>query len=376
MSGSCAALGCLGPVLTCADDAPGRPGVAVLHGDDGEVVLVASTGDLRAFIARRSEGGRVAARVAVCGGAFEADCLQLEIAREIMPECCAAIADRQRGWFVHLDPDAAAPSWRKTDLRDVRWGPGVAETLIGPFANKHAAARAGEALDDAFDLCREPRRLALAPRAEACAYKEMGRCPAPCDGSEPMEAFRARVRTVLALAALGLTGLGESIGRDVAARAAALDFEAAAALQRRAGALEAFSRPGLRHARTLGQFGVLAVQPSGRSGWARVMVHAGGATRWWGDVASRDEAAVIGACRGALAWAEGAARAIVLSGRGVERVGVVVTHLYAPGRGRGTVMALEPTPDEAALLRAARRAGKIDATGPRPTAEPDGEGVA
>jgi len=50
-----------------------------------------------------------------------------------------------------------------------------------------------EIAEDAFDLCRYYNVLVEAPGARACAYKEMGKCPAPCDGSISMEQYRGMV---------------------------------------------------------------------------------------------------------------------------------------------------------------------------------------
>src|SRR5207248_6767272 len=63
-------------------------------------------------------------------------------------------------------------------------------TLIGPLEDKHAAARFIQLVEDAFDLCRYYNILLESPRAKACAYKEMGKCPAPCDGSISMAKYR------------------------------------------------------------------------------------------------------------------------------------------------------------------------------------------
>ena len=37
------------------------------------------------------------------------------------------------------------------------------------------------------DLCRKHDILVQAPTGQACVYHEMGRCPAPCDGSMTLE---------------------------------------------------------------------------------------------------------------------------------------------------------------------------------------------
>ena len=53
---------------------------------------------------------------------------------------------------------------------------------IGPFASKHQAQAAVDALHDAFPLRQCTRRLPVvaSPGATACVLAEMGRCSAPC----------------------------------------------------------------------------------------------------------------------------------------------------------------------------------------------------
>ena len=86
-------------------------------------------------------------------------------------------------WFVHVDPDANFPRYVKTTDLAARTG-----VYLGPLEDKHAAARLIQLAEDAFDLCRYYNILVESPHAKACAYKEMGKCPAPCDGSISMDA--------------------------------------------------------------------------------------------------------------------------------------------------------------------------------------------
>src|SRR5205807_1860255 len=91
-------------------------------------------------------------------------------------------------WFVHVNPDANFPRYTKTIDLTTKTG-----VLIGPVEDKHAAARLIQLAEDSFDLCRYYNILVESPNARACAYKEMGKCPAPCDGSITMDQYRAMV---------------------------------------------------------------------------------------------------------------------------------------------------------------------------------------
>ena len=92
-------------------------------------------------------------------------------------------------WFVHVNPDARFPRYTKTKDLTIQTG-----QLVGPLEDKHAAARLIHLAEDSFDLCRYYHILVEAPRGKACAYKEMGKCPAPCDGSISMDQYRRMIQ--------------------------------------------------------------------------------------------------------------------------------------------------------------------------------------
>ena len=120
--------------------------------------------------------------------AFEADWVYHAIARQVFPQTYQGMVGFRPAWFIHVDPEAKFPRYTKT-IRPAE-KPGV---YVGPVEDKHAAARLMELIEDAFDLCRYYNVLIEAPRGRACAYKEMGKCPAPCDGSISMEQYRRMI---------------------------------------------------------------------------------------------------------------------------------------------------------------------------------------
>src|SRR3982751_5231714 len=91
-------------------------------------------------------------------------------------------------WFIQVDPTNNFPRYIKTIAPLGKRG-----SVIGPLEDKHAAARLMQLAEDGFDLCRYYPILVESPNAKACAYKEMGKCPAPCDGSVSMDAYRQLV---------------------------------------------------------------------------------------------------------------------------------------------------------------------------------------
>ena len=119
---------------------------------------------------------------------FEADWIYYEIARQVFPESYQGMVGFRPAWFVHVDPAAQFPRYVKTiDLSQ------PAGTYLGPAEDKHAAQRLIELLQDSFELCRYYNLLVDAPHGRACAYEEMGKCPAPCDGSISMQQYRQSI---------------------------------------------------------------------------------------------------------------------------------------------------------------------------------------
>ena len=71
--------------------------------------------------------------------------------------------------------------------------PEIAGTLQAETNAEHAAARLIQLVEDSFDLCRYYNILVESPNTKACAYKEMGKCPAPCDGTIPMSQYHQMI---------------------------------------------------------------------------------------------------------------------------------------------------------------------------------------
>lgn len=356
------------------DGAAARAAVVLLSDAAGRPILLATTADARAFLRRRLARGGIQADLSaitaradvwLVGSGLEADLAFLRVAREAMPETWEALTERWRAWFIHLDPDAVNPVWRKTNLGD-----GARESapgrLIGPMASKDMAGKCGEAIDDLFDLCRFPRELALAPRGTACAYKEMGRCPAPCDGSESMASYRGRVGEALASLRIDRALLSRPFEEAMAQAAARQDFEAAAVAKSRVDRVAALSRPALREARPLDGFRFVAVLGSGRPRWARA---------WWIDPWRCEPVADLDGARARESVAELEAVVADLAARGEPEggldpvlLGIVSRHLLAPAaRRRGGFVRVAGEGGErlergavTRLLRAAARTERSD----------------
>ncbi|HEX2971371.1 MAG TPA: hypothetical protein VHP11_03510, partial [Tepidisphaeraceae bacterium] len=190
---------------------------------------------------------------------FEADWVYLEAARRVFPESYQKMVGFRPAWFVHVNPEAKFPRYTKTtDLS------GKAGVLIGPVEDKNAAGRLITLAEDCFDLCRYYNILVAAPKGKACAYKEMGRCPAPCDGSISMERYREMVRqSVRTMVEPG--EFLEEQKRLMGEAAAGLQFEVAGKIKGRIEQAGQLGKGAYRHARRLEDFAYVSLQRGPRA---------------------------------------------------------------------------------------------------------------
>jgi hypothetical protein len=311
-------------------------------------------------------------------------------------------------WFVHVNPEAEFPRYVKsTDLTK----PGL---YLGPVEDKHVAARLIELVEDLFDLCRYYNLLTEAPNARACAYKEMGKCPAPCDGSISMEQYRHLIewsaRTLVDPADVVRTH-----SRRMHQAAAELHFELAAKIKAYVSQLSQLATGPYRHARWLRDFQFVSFQHGPRAGTVKLFLITPGTIvelacmidepRWPGELLglilafveaqSRQYAEATGGSfpspgspgegrvgvetNDSRATApvptlhrsaeEGGKRSPAESQAGVERIGIVSHHLFSPKTAPGAFLRVEEL-DEKKIAKAYRELRK------RPAEEPgEGEGV-
>ena len=292
--------------------------------------------------------------------AFEADAVYLEAARQLFPESYQGMVGFRPAWFVHVNPEANFPRYLKTIELEPRAG-----ELVGPVEDKHAAARLIELVEDLFDLCRYYNILVESPNGKACAYKEMGKCPAPCDGSISIEQYRRLVEWSLAT----LVDPDEMIRqqtRRMQAAATDLKFELAAKIKAYIDAISQLRKGPFRHVRRLKDFAYLALQRGPRDGLAKIFLVAPGRI---------DEiAGLIGEpARPAeilrLAFTLAAEKSAVLDSAGAQRIGVVAHHLFLAKANHGVFLPLETT-DEKSAVKAYR-----DLLKQKPPEPTEGEGV-
>jgi len=273
---------------------------------------------------------------------FEADWLYYEAARQIFPKNYRAMLGFRPAWFVQLDSHASFPRYTRTS--DIN---AVDVLLLGPMEDKQDANAFIELMEDAFDLCRYYNILVDAPRGKACPYKEMGRCPAPCDGSISMAQYRFLIDWSAQIALDPEPCIAQHQERMRQA-ALALDFETAAKVKEYIEQLHKLTRGPFRYVRPLADFRYLCLQRGPRPGTAKLFLITPGAIQEIaGLIAEPCQASDVPGF--ALALAAGPAPA--LDYFAAERIGIVTRHLFQSRQSGGVFFRLDQV-SEASLVKA------------------------
>jgi excinuclease UvrABC nuclease subunit len=254
--------------------------------------------------------------------ALEADWIYHDVARQIFPESYQGMVGFRPAWFIHVDPEAAFPRYTKTIKPGEKSG-----IYVGPLEDKHAAARLMELMEDSFDLCRYYNILLEAPRGRACAYKEMGKCPAPCDGSISMAQYRRMIEWSAATLADPREMIREQNDRMKSA-AADLRFETAAKIKSFIDQLSKLGKGAFRHARPLKDFSYISLQPGPMSGCVKVFLIQPGVIEEIANIFC--EPARPSELLRTIFTAADELHASRLDTVGVERIGIVSHHLFSP----------------------------------------------
>ena len=191
---------------TLADGLPDSPGVYLFRGPGDEVLYVGtSTTSLRRRVrsyftssekrGRITEMVRIAERVdpVVCATPLEARVRELRLIAEHSPRYNRRSRFPERMPWVRLTSE---PYPRLSVVRDVRDEDGAA--YIGPFGSARTATLAVDALHESFEIRQCTRRLPLVatPGASSCALAGMGRCGAPCVGTQGADEYAMLVERV------------------------------------------------------------------------------------------------------------------------------------------------------------------------------------
>jgi len=355
---------------------PSKPGVLAIENKAGQTIFLAATSNLRKHAAaklglneldatpspRIRIDSRLARRLVAVrvGSRFEADWAYLQLARRRLPLTYRTLLDRWQAWFVRCDPTDQFPQWIKTPHPELLTGSHA--VIVGPIPDKHAAWRYIELLQSAFDLCRYQHILIQAPNGKACAYKEMGKCPAPCDGTVSLDYYREQINRSIAFACAPIEQYQAEVNHAMMTASEAHDFEQAIRLRGLLEAIKLATRRGFSMIRRLESLVIVSVQPSERKGWVRLFLIRGGWIAPLADIRADQKVGDFGAGVDAV-------RMIAeplptdFSEAAIENLGMVCWHLFQPkaSKSRGEYIRIESF-DAKSLRVASRRVIKIAET--------------
>lgn len=312
---------------------PAKWAVYLMCDEDGRPVQMLAVRNLRASVRRRvfepPEGlsKRVDYRAVVreirwkrVDSAMESDLVYLDAARAVYPETYRQIVSMRQVWFVHVDPDAPFPRWTRTEA------PPTTGQTFGPILERGQASKLTETLEDLFDLCRYHNILVQSPKGAPCPYKDMGRCPAPCDGSVSMQQYRALVdwsARTLADPAREIEQQDQRM-RDAAAE---LRFETAQKIKRFVTGLQSLRQADWRFVRPFADFRYLALQPGPGKGQVKLFVITPSAVRCIACLRAEPKELMLRL--DALRDLQAPLPPSEIDSPSLERLGIVVKHLFA-----------------------------------------------
>jgi DNA polymerase-3 subunit epsilon len=264
-----------------AESLPHAPGVYLFRDERGTVLYVGKSKDLRTrvrnyFVAsenrtRMSEMVALAERVdhIACATGLEAEVRELRLIAEHKPRYNRRSRHPERAVWLKVTDE---PFPRLSTVREVR---DDGATYLGPFGSKSTAERALTALHDSFPVRQCTARLSVKKPTSACVLAEMGRCGAPCDGSETAEQYAVHVEAVRVAITVSPRAVIEGFERRLAALASHQRYEDAALHRDRLGAFVRASARLQKLSMLAACSQLVAAQPTAEGGWAIHVVRRG-----------------------------------------------------------------------------------------------------
>jgi DNA polymerase-3 subunit epsilon len=264
-----------------AERLPHAPGVYVFKDGHNRVLYVGKSKDIRTRVrtyftgseSRRRMGEMV--RLAdvvtpiVCATPLEAEVRELRLIAEHKPRYNRRSRFPERATWLKLTIEAFPRLSMVQQVRD----DGAA--YLGPFGSRRSAEQAMTALHEGFRVRQCNQRLSVRRPTPACALAEMGRCNAPCDGSESVDAYAEHVMAVREAMTQDAGRLVSAITRRVDALVARERFEEAALHRDR---VAAFLRAAARMQRITGLTSIeqlVAARRADAGGWEIHVVRSG-----------------------------------------------------------------------------------------------------
>jgi len=279
-----------------AEGLPDAPGVYIFRDGRGRPLYVGTSSSIatrvRSYFTasetrkRISEMIHIAERVDAveCAHSLEAEVRELRLIAAHKPPYNRRSKFPERTTWLKLTVEAYP---RLSMVGSVRADGGV---YLGPFASRHAAEMAADAVHEVLALRRCSQRLSTRRATPACALAELGRCAAPCELRISVEEYRQRAAAPFVQLVAGVVPVsaapasvpsagGAAIVDRLLARidglSAARRFEEAARVRSR---LAALLRAAVRMQRLVALTSlaeVVAARPEARGGWEIAVVRYG-----------------------------------------------------------------------------------------------------
>jgi DNA polymerase-3 subunit epsilon len=232
-----------------AEHLPHEPGVYLFRDEQGRVLYVGTSKDLRTRVrsyftasetrSRMGEMVTAAATVSgiVCATPLEAEVRELRLIGEHKPKYNRRSRFPERVHWIKLTREP----WPRLSL--VRHVSEDGADYIGPYSSRRTAERSVAALHEAFPIRQCGGRMPKRPSMSPCALAEMGKCLSPCDGSVDADRYATVVRSLRESLLSSPDTVVESVSRRMATLSRANRFEDAGSWRDR---LSAFPRGAAR----------------------------------------------------------------------------------------------------------------------------------
>ena len=187
-----------------AEHLPHSPGVYLFKDEQGRVLYVGTSRDLRARVrsyftasesrSRMGEMVNLAASVTgiECATPLEARVRELRLIAAHKPRYNKRSRFPEKVTWLKLTVEP----WPRLSL--VRKVADDGADYLGPFSSRRTAEKCLAALHEAFPIRQCSDRLPVVPSRSPCVLAEMGRCLSPCDGSVEVDHYAALVADVRA----------------------------------------------------------------------------------------------------------------------------------------------------------------------------------
>ena len=262
---------------------PAKPAVYACLSPQGVPIIAATTANLRKALQNRIAGEAESkrnrlnyaefvetVRYRCVGSAFAASWWYYRTVRSLFPTRYAAMLAWKPAWFVTLNPTVDFPQFQiSAELCD------APAMCVGPLLSRRGARELMESMEDLFDLCRYYDILRQAPHGTPCAYKELGKCHAPCDGTTSLTEYQGQIAAAghfLADSPDARNQWFEQQEAQIRQAASRMDFRLAAEFKRKLDLADKLNEGKLTQVHNMDEWKYLILQPGKTKNWIAAFV--------------------------------------------------------------------------------------------------------